>query len=137
MKLFIPALIITIFLEATVTALPLTLLLILAIAVIFRRNEVFLIAFFAGLLLDILTYRTVGFSSLYFSGMVFAILLYQRKFEIESANFIFVASIIAIFGYLFALGASHILLTTIASCLIIFSSFTVYLITNKKEVNYR
>jgi len=82
MFLFLLLIIISVFLEGTVTTLPLTLVCLLCLTIYKREGIVFLIAFLAGLLLDILRVNMVGESSLFFVVFVFLILLYQRKYEI-------------------------------------------------------
>ncbi len=66
---------------------------------------VFVIAFIAGIFLDIFTLRQLGGTSIFLLTFVLLILLYQRKYEIYSYYFVTVASFIgallfsAIFGY--------------------------------------
>ena len=98
-------LIIFIFLEGTVTTVPLVLSYLLCLTILKRDAVVFPIAFGAGLLLDLLTARTLGLSSLVLILFVFLILLYQRKYEIDSYLFVFSASFVGssifllFFGY--------------------------------------
>lgn len=66
---------------------------------------VFVIAFIAGIFLDIFALRSLGGTSIFLLIFVLLILLYQRKYEIYSYYFVIVASFIgaalflAIFGY--------------------------------------
>src|SRR5258706_10781636 len=83
---------ITIFLEGTVTTLPLVLIYLLCLTIWKRDAVVFPIAFVGGLLLDILVVRAIGVSSLFFVIFVFLALLYQRKYEINSYPFVAFAS---------------------------------------------
>lgn len=104
--LLLVLLIISIFLEGTVTTLPLVLVCLLCLTIYKRGTVVFPIAFLAGLLLDLLLVRTIGPSSLFFIIFVFLILLYQRKYEINSYPFVAAAGFLgsAIFLLLFSNG---------------------------------
>lgn len=132
MKLIIFSLIITILLESTIITLPLTLILILFAAIVFRKNQIFALAFFSGLALDFLTFRNIGWSSLFFVTLVFIVFLYQKKFEIETLHFIFIMSAIGSFGYLLIQGISHPIPQAIISCFVLVLSFIIYTLTNKK-----
>jgi len=90
--LFSILLIIFIFLEGTVTTLPLVLIYLLCLTIAKRDAVVFPVAFGAGLFLDLLAARTLGLSSIFFILFVFLILLYQRKYEINSYPFVLFAS---------------------------------------------
>ncbi len=103
--LFSILLVIFTFLEGTVTTLPLLLVLLLCLTIVKRDAVVFPVAFGVGLFLDVLTAKTVGLSSIFFILFVFLILLYQRKYEINSYPFVFFASFVGssifllFFGY--------------------------------------
>jgi hypothetical protein len=136
MKLIILALFISILLESTITTLPLTLLVILFASVWIRKSDVFLIAFVAGVFLDVLAFKNIGWSSLYFVIFVYAIFLYQKKFEIMTLNFITIAGFIGSFGYLYIFGASNIILQSLVCAIISSFSFFVFRKTNKKIFKY-
>lgn len=97
---FITALFIALFLEGTVTTLPLVLIVLLCLTIYRRDAIVFPVAFVSGIILDILIVQTIGVSSLFFAVMICMILLYQRKYEINSYPFVFFASLLGSFGYL-------------------------------------
>ncbi len=136
MKLIILSLVITVLLEATVTTLPLVLLIILFLSVVNRSNEVFAIAFFAGLFLDLLTLGRFGFSSLYFTVFVFIIYTYQNKFEIETLHFITIFSFLGSLIYLFIQGVGFAILQSVFATIIAASSFIAYKKLNKKAPKY-
>ena len=98
-------LVIAIILEGAVTNLPLTLLCVLCLTILKRDASVFSIAFFAGLFLDVFGLRQLGGTSIFFLSFVLMILLYQRKYEIYSYQFVMVAAFLGalfflvIFGY--------------------------------------
>lgn len=132
MAIFLVSLLAAIIMEGTITTLPLVLLIILFLAVINRTNDVFAIAFFAGLFLDILTMGRIGFSSLFFVGFVFIIFLYQRKFEIETLYFIVIFSFLGSFIYLFLTDVRFVLIQSIFSTILLTFSFIAYKKFNKK-----
>src|SRR3989344_4377934 len=91
-------LILSVILEASFISLPLTFSALLFWTVTTQRKEVFALAFFSGLFLDVLTFRSLGISSAYFILVILAAFLYRSKFEINTAGFI------GVFGFLGSLG---------------------------------
>jgi rod shape-determining protein MreD len=136
MPVFIVSLIFAILLEVSVTTLPLTLLIILFLAVMKQGNEVFLIAFLAGLALDIFGFGRLGFSSLYFTFIVFLVYLYQKKFEIETVHFMILFSFFGSLIYLFLEGTGNFVFQSIFSTFLVFISFMVFRKFNKKIPTY-
>jgi len=97
-------LVITIFLEGTVTALPLVFVSLLCLTILLRNPFMFFVAFLSGIFLDVFAVRTVGQTSIFFLIAVLLIFLYQRKYEINSYPFVTFASFIGSFFYLFVFG---------------------------------
>lgn len=126
MKLVTFLLLVAIFLESTIITIPLTLLIILFAAVILKNNDVFILAFFSGLLLDILRLGTIGLTSAYFVLFVMLIFLYQKKFEIESISFISISALLGSFIYLFFSNSNQIIPETLSGVFLIFISFYVF-----------
>jgi cell shape-determining protein MreD len=108
--IFALLLILFLMLETSITTLPLIVGLFVLITVFFKNALVFFLAFFIGFLFDILTLRTVGVSSIFLVAVVFFILLYRNKFEIETSAFIFIASFLSCFFFLLFLGTSFVLI---------------------------
>lgn len=81
-------LILALFLESSIVTYPLVLGVLLMMVALYRSTVVLWIAFFSGIVLDILTFHVVGGSSLFFLGTLLLIFLYQRKFEIQSPVFV-------------------------------------------------
>jgi rod shape-determining protein MreD len=104
MFFFIAALLLALFLEGTVTTLPLVLIVLLCLTIYRRDAIVFPLAFLAGIVLDILTVQTLGVSGLFFIVMFFMILLYQRKYEINSYPFVAAAAFLGSVGFLLVFG---------------------------------
>ena len=136
MGIILISLFFSVLLEATLTTLPLTLIVILFLAVTVRKNEVFLIAFLEGVLLDILSFGTIGVSSLYFVSLVFVVFLYQKKFEIETLTFFAIFSFVGSLGYLFIEGTGYVILQSLFITAVTFLSFVVFKKFNKKAPKY-
>ncbi len=129
-------LILSIIIESTFSFLPLTLLIIIFSSIVIRKNDIFILAFFSGLFLDIFSLRTLGISSLIFVLITFLIFLYQKKFELETTHFIFMASLVGSFLYLFFTGSSNVVLGAIISSIISSVSFLAFAKTRKKSYKY-
>ncbi len=120
----LPALLIILFivtlLEGTITTLPLVLIVLLCGLIINKRRTVFYAAFVSGLLLDIFLLQTPGGSALFLLLFLYLILLYQKKYEINSYPFVAVSSFVGSYLYLFIFGHSNILPLAVISCIIAF-----------------
>ena len=125
-------LLIALFLESSVTSIPLVLLVLISFTVIYRNYSVFIMAFIFGLILDILTFKTVGISSLFFISVMFLILIYEKKFEIKTNYFVILASFLGSFFFLFIFGYGNIILQSFLSILI---GLLIFQVLNKLQVN--
>jgi len=94
-------------LEASLTTIPFVFLCLLCLTVLLRENWLFAFAFFFGILLDLVSFKTLGTSSAFFVIFLFLVLLYQRKFEIATNTFVFFASFLGSLGLLFLLGYNN------------------------------
>lgn len=105
---------ILVLLEGTVTTLPLVFVFLLCALIVKRRRMVFYAAFIAGLFLDLFTVRTIGSEIIFFLLFFYLVLLYQKKYEINSYPFVMVSSFVGsylfllIFGYGIQLGKAFI-----------------------------
>ncbi len=124
-------------LEISVTTLPLVFLTLLCLAILTRKEWIFVIAFIAGVVLDALSFRLLSQSSLYFIGYIFLVFLYQRKFEIATKHFVFIASFLGSLGYLllFSYGNSIVLQSLISSAIAV-SIFTLLQKLDKHKAIY-
>lgn len=95
------------------STVPLSVGLIILCAVLFKRSLVFFLAFGLGLYLDLAFVSTPGQTSLVLSTIVFLIKLYERKFEIRTANFVFMATTISSIFYLWTLNPQMIFLRSL------------------------
>jgi hypothetical protein len=117
MRLFFVILLsLALILEISITTLPLVLLILLVLTAVFKDNFIFILALICGSLLDLMLFRTIGFSSMFFAVSVFLVLLYQSKFEISTNSFIIFASTLGSFCFLLIYGiTSNIILETLVS----------------------
>lgn len=120
-------LLIALFLQGTVTTVPLALV-VLLISGIHVKQKAFILAFFAGLLLDILLIRNLGITSLFFLIFSALFMLYQRKYEINSYPFVLVSSFAGSYLYLLLFERASILQAGI-SCIIAVVLFAIIKIT--------
>ena len=97
--IFIISCLLAVMLEGSVTSLPLSVLVIILSYIMLRSNIVFILAFVMGLLLDVMTLRNFGQTSLVLLGLLFLTFLYQRKFEIASLPFVFFSLLIGSYIY--------------------------------------
>lgn len=97
-------------LEGSYTFLPLVLLAVLVLFIKTQKEDVFYIAFLAGIVLDLFTLRTLGTSSAFFLVCLFVIILYARKFEISTIPFVLISSFVGSFVFLIFSGVGNYLL---------------------------
>ncbi|MBI2622534.1 MAG: hypothetical protein HYW64_00340 [Candidatus Levybacteria bacterium] len=74
------------------TTLPLAFILLVVFYALKRETWLFIAAFFAGVVLDVILVRTIGATSLFFVIFLFLEELYARKFETATFPFILFAS---------------------------------------------
>lgn len=105
--LFLFIVILALFLEGTMTTLPLVFLCLVILTIFMRNLFLFVLAFLAGIFLDAFALRPVGETSIFLLLFVFLLLLYQRKYEINSYPFVFIASFVGALIYLLIFGYQH------------------------------
>ncbi len=116
--IFFVFLCLAIYAEGTFTTTPVVLSLLIPYAVLTQKEHIFLYMFLGGILLDLFSGQTIGFTSLYFLCSIFALLLYQRKYEIASYPFIAFSTMIVSLLYLFLFIHAHIIPQTILAVLL-------------------
>jgi len=122
-------------LQASLTTIPLIFLCLLAFMALLRANWLFVLAFIFGILLDLVTFRALGASSIFLIVILFLVLLYQSKFEIATNAFIIVLSFLGSFGYLFLFGYHQdLLLQAILSSIIGLLMFKLLQRSNKSLI---
>lgn len=131
-------LLIAVLIEATLITVPLVLILLINLLALEKKSWVFTAAFFSGLMLDILTLRYLGSTSLFFVAFLFVINLYERKFETSHIYFVFFASFIGSFLYL---NIFEIRLSLVQSVFAAFLGFLIYylltLFLKKESLEYK
>ncbi len=105
-------------LESSVTTLPLVFLTLLCLAVLTRKEWIFVIAFIAGVFLDAFSFRALGQSSLYFIVYIFLVFLYESKFEISTKYFVLIASFLGSFGFLIIFSYNNLVLQSLVSSIV-------------------
>ncbi len=131
MWFFVILILILAFLQASVTTLPLVLLFFLNAAVITKKTWVFPAAFLAGAVLDILLLNPLGKTSLFLVIFLFIILLYDKKFDIQTFPFIFLASFMGSFVYFIAFQISNVFAQALISTAIAALSFWILIQLNR------
>ena len=81
------------------------------------KFQIKLDAFGIGLFLDLVLIRHIGYTGLVFTIFVFLIRLYERKFETQTATFVFFAAFLGSIFYLKVFGHSNILAQSLVSSL--------------------
>lgn len=100
------------------TTIPLTLIALLLVYIFDRKPWVVGLAFVAGFILDSLLLGKMGMQSLFFVVFLFVVMLYERKFEIKTMQFVFVFSFLGSLIYLFlTLGKLGLLEAVVAAVL--------------------
>lgn len=98
--IFLPIILFS-FLESTVFSFPVALLFILSWAGVKSGKSSYLTAFLAGVLIDLLTLRTLGTTALVFLGLTFLHLLYQRKYTSTHLSFFLPVAVLSVILYQF------------------------------------
>lgn len=124
---FLLLFIISTLLEGIITPIPLIWVLLLILAITPQRGLVFFLAFFLGIILDVLSTQPIGKSSALFTGFLFLVFLYERKYETNSLQFVAVASFIGGLLYMTSVGADNgivgaLLATIYASVIFLFTN---------------
>ncbi len=101
--------------EAVFFKVPFVLIVLLLTLVYIQKPWIILLSIPAGMLLDSLTFRLLGESSLFFAIMMGLFFGYGKKFEIQSLGFVVFASCITSLAYLLIFGSEHIVIQTLFS----------------------
>lgn len=135
MWLFVILILISALLQASVTTLPLVILFFLNAAVLTKKTWIFPIAFLTGLVLDVLLLNPIGKTSIFLVTFLFIILLYDKKFDIQTFPFVFLASFIGSLIYFIVIGhTSSIFIQAIISAVISTLSFFLLVLFNKIDI---
>lgn len=116
--LIILLLLLSLILEGSVTVLPLVMMSLLLFVIFGYEKQALFAAFIAGLFLDTFLLRTSGLSGVFFVMFVFIMTLYQRKFEIDTYQFVLFASLLGSITYLYLFQIHNALLFSIISAVV-------------------
>ena len=83
-----------------------------------RNLFLFILAFVAGMLLDVFALRQVGQTSIFLLLIVFLLLLYQRKYEINSYPFVLISSFVGSLVFLLLFGYGNVIVLAVLSSVI-------------------
>lgn len=101
--------------EGTFFALPIVLVLLVILQVAYRSFWVLVIAFVVGIFLDIMLFRTIASSSLFFLSVLGLIGIYERRFEVRSYPFLFSIVLLGSCAYLFLFGSVSFFVQIVAA----------------------
>lgn len=122
---YILFLFVLLFLESTVTTMPITLGFLLLIHIAQKDYFVFPLAFFSGLLLDILLVRSLGATSIFYVLFLCFVFMYEKKFEVQTPLFVFFALFLGSIGYLWVVGYKSILLSAVVTAIFFSALFVI------------
>lgn len=125
-------LLICLILEVSLTTIPLLLIVLNTFLVIYKRVEIVAYAFVFGMLIDILSFREIGTTSLFFTIFLFLVLLYQRKFEIKTPSFIVISTFLGSLSYLFIANVKILFLESFFGAIISLLLFLLF----RNKLNY-
>ncbi|MCL5970265.1 MAG: DUF687 domain-containing protein [Patescibacteria group bacterium] len=100
----------------------------------FGPGWIFFAAFTTGLLLDFMLMREAGITSLIFVSFLFLVNLYEKKFEIKTANFILLFSFFGSLVYLEIYRQNYILQQSIINSLIAVLLFKTFNRIERKKI---
>ena len=121
-------------LEVSSFSLPLVFVVLVAVSVVLKDNFSFFAAVLFGLLLDVLTFQTIGITSAFFTILVFIIFSYQKKFEITTNYFVVFSCFLASVCFILLYGYSNLILGSLVSVLVGLLVFNILLKTNRQQI---
>lgn len=122
--IFFIALITVSFFQATITTIPFIIMLFVLFYVFSNSFLLLLAVFLSGLIFDTLLLHPLGSTSMVFLGFILLLLLYERKFETRTFQFVFFATLLGstifLLTYQFHFVVEQALFVSIISVLIFF-----------------
>lgn len=95
-------------LQSSFTTLPFVVATFVLLATFYRKDWVVFVAFLCGILFDIMSFKTIGATSIFLVAMIFLIYVYQNKFEIGNYRFVFISVFVSSFFFLFFMNFNNI-----------------------------
>jgi len=133
-KLLLGCILVALLFEGTITSLPLVLVALIITATKLRNTDIFLIAFIAGVILDVLLVRPIGQTSVYFLIILFLIFLYERKYEVASSLFVIIATFFSSVVYFIFFQTPQSLIQAVTATVLSFAGFTILQIIAKRKI---
>lgn len=124
-------------LEGMITTLPVTLIALIILLLQKREYWIFFLAFGSGLLLDLFTLQSLGLTSIFFVIFLFALLLYERKYEIQTLPFVVVSSFFGSLMYLLIMRSDMVFWQSFMSSVIGGVAFILYSTYRKRHLKAR
>lgn len=124
---------VVVLIEGLFTTIPLFLISLLIFCILKKGFLVYLLAFTGGILLDILSIRLIGQTSLFFVAFIFIVNLYEKKFEVMTFPFVIFFSFFGSLIFLIFWGSNHLFGSAIISCLITIIAVKTLLYFNIKK----
>lgn len=121
--------------HATVVSVPIFLSVFIIYYIVTRKLSVFFLAFFVGIVLDIVLVRPLGITSIFLVLFLFFVILYEKKFEIDTPQFVFFGTFLGSVMYLFAFWYSNIFLQAFVNALLGVSFYVGIRLFLKKKVD--
>ncbi len=132
----LPLLLLAIILEGTFVALPLVLSVLVVLQIIYKSGWVLFLAFVSGFLLDIMLFRELGQTSLYLLFFLTLLILYERRFEVQTFFFLFVAILVGTVSYLVIFGSSAFFWQLGSSVIFAFLLFPFFVRSRHEMIQY-
>lgn len=105
------------FLEVTLIQIPFVLIFLLLALIFIQKPWIILLGIPSGLLLDSLSFRLLGESSLFFIVVMALSFAYGRKFEIQSVGFVIFATLLSSFFYCLIFSATSVFIQVLSATL--------------------
>ncbi len=105
-------------LETTVIQLPFVLLLLLVTTIFYRTEWIFIVGLILGIIIDGLTFRHLGETSLFYIIFLLFVFLYEQKFELKTVAFAALMSFVGSFFFFLVFGSQVFILQLIAATII-------------------
>ena len=129
--------ILLLFVHATILTIPIFISVLLMVYIFKKESWAFPLAFFSGIILDTLTVRDLGISSLFMILFLLLVVLYENKFEIKTIPFVLLASFIGSFFYLLIFNYDFALIQGIVNACVAGIIFLLFEKNPKEKIAYR
>lgn len=117
MKFFLALIFLVAILSLVIASWPIVFIFLTFLAFV-SKTWIFFLAFFMGIILDLMLFRFLGVTSLFLTTFLFLIFLYKKKFEIYTLPFVLIVSFVGSALYLMIFGYNYILQQAIVSSII-------------------